>query len=306
MEKTKQMMKKGKWFLIGALVLIVLVLVLIQPGNKAVEQPEPAATATVVPAAETEVPAPTEDVAETPDNGTGFAGIRLAPPMENPEAYVHEQLVTEAGTSEKYYLVQGNEKKLLYSIDFGTEKEGNWLGMIELDTGDTPISYTIYAISDEEMAMLTEEERANYSMLMSGMGTVLDSIMADSRFSEEKVLPVGEEKEAQLTYWSFTLPGNMSWTETEEDGSYQAVFYGSVGGEQVALYTVHLGEPEAQTVLGRYNANGTEQVVSVESFDLTQHDGWTEDDYSTAYRMMDTINLVIETIMAGEQFVSGK
>ena len=229
--------------------------------------------------------------------------IQFSQPTTNSAAFVHEQEVEGASVVEKYYILIADEKRLLYQVDFGAEKEGNWIGLLEINTVEVPVSYTIYAMSDEELAAMNEVERQHYSELMSGLGIVLDSIMADSRFRTEKSLPVGKEQEARLMYWSLVLPGNMSWVETNEDGEYQAVFYGKVKGEQVPLYTVRIGEVEAQTVLGKYRVDDLEKKVSVESYDLPHYENWQEEDYSTAYQMMATINDVIQIIDASADFI---
>lgn len=279
-----------------------------------VQEPMPVATAAVVDAVEVSTGEPTtalESVMEEPSVSEVWCEpfivnqyMQFNQPTTNAAAFVHEQEADGDLVAEKYYMMLSGEKKLLYQVDFGKEKEGNWLGLLELDTVEVPVSYTIYAIPDEELAVMNETERQHYSELMSGLGTVLDSIMNDSRFRADKPLSTGEKKSVNLTYWSLELPSDMSWTETEENGEYQSIFYGKVKDEQVPLYNVRIGEVEAQTVLGQYRVNGTEKKVSVESFDLPQREDWTEEDYSTAYRMMSTINDLIQVIDASADFTA--
>ena len=54
--------------------------------------------------------------------------------------------------------------------------------------------------------------------------------------------------------------------------------------------------------MGYDELDGVKKPVSVVSFDLVERDSWAEDDYAAAYRMMDTINHVIDTIMQSKQF----
>lgn len=70
----------------------------------------------------------------------------------------------------------------------------------------------------------------------------------------------------------------------------------------VPLYRVCIGEEQAKSFLGYYEVDGVKKPVSVETFELGEWDSWSEDDYAAAYRMMDTINHVIDTIMSSEQF----
>ena len=48
--------------------------------------------------------------------------------------------------------------------------------------------------------------------------------------------------------------------------------------------------------------DGKKKTVSVGSFDLLEKENWSDEDYSFAYQMMDTINDVIEAIMQSKDF----
>ena len=75
-----------------------------------------------------------------------------------------------------------------------------------------------------------------------------------------------------------------------------------VVGKSELLETIHIGDNKADTELGLFEVEGIKKSISVGSFDLSEKANWTEDDYSAAYRMMDTINHVIEVIMSSPQF----
>lgn len=228
--------------------------------------------------------------------------INLRLPKENVENIVHEHETRGMVNTEVFYMVSGEEQVPLYRFDFGDAEAGDWLGVLKTEDGDVPVTYTVFVVADEELAALGENMDQIYVSLMNGFNIILDGIMSDSRFTPEKPIVVGEEQLSALTYWSVELPANMSWTESTENGSYEAVFYGEVHGGRVALYTVRIGGEAAQTVLGQYKLDGVNQTVSVESFELSENPNWSEDDYSAAYRMMDTINDVIQVITASEAF----
>jgi len=216
---------------------------------------------------------------------------------------VHEQSVYGAATTEAFYMKVGDAEEVpLFRIDVGDENLGEWLGLLKTENGDIPVTYTVFTVSDEQLTALGEEASNTYGELMNGFSTLLEGIFSDSRFTTEKPLAVGEDREVQMTYWTVKLPGKVSCSETAENGNYQAIFFGDIQGESVALYTVRIGEIKAESELGLFSVEGTDKPVTIESYDLGERASWSDDDYSAAYRMMDTINHVIETIMSSEQF----
>jgi hypothetical protein len=72
----------------------------------------------------------------------------------------------------------------------------------------------------------------------------------------------------------------------------------------VLLYRIIIGDEQTGSLLGYYKVDGVKKAVCVESFTLVERESWNEDDYAAAYRMMDTINHVIETIMNSKQFAT--
>ena len=295
MKRTGKMLKGKRWLLTAMTSLMVFAVFATALGQEAGSAPA------VTPAG---VDTASGEAQPNPEEQNVASNMYMAYtlPDVTEGAYAYEQEQVDTVVYEKYYLMLNGEKRLMYSINFGQEEEGTWLGLLEDDAGGTAITYTIYPFADDELAALTETQRQGYFELMDGLGTVLTSITEDSRFREDKPLPVGENQLVSLAYWALELPGNMTWTETNKDGEYQVVFSGWVQGEQVPLYTVRIGEIEAQSVLGTYRIGGEEKTLSVESFDLPRREDWTEDDYSTAYRMMETINDVIGVIDASQQF----
>ena len=318
MEKAKEMLKKKKW-LPGAIVAAAVIAIGVAVG--AGKAPVSGLEATVTPvAAVTELTAnvPTQEpaAAETVATQTDAAAtqksqrevasnmyVEYDQPTENADAYIHEQEIDGNAVSDKYYVTVAGEKKLLYSIDFGRE-DGTWLGMLVRDAGNISITYNVYPLSEEEMAAMSEAESQHYYDVMDGLGTMLASICEKEGFQEEKI-PEGTGKRiAQLTYWTLELPNDMTWTESNENGEYQAIFYGTVQDQQVALYTVRIGHVQAQSVLGKYRVNGEEKTLSVESYGLSQHETWTDEDFLEAGEMMETINDLIQVIDASADFTA--
>ena len=201
-----------------------------------------------------------------------------------------------------FYMNYGEKELPLWRVDFGDANAGDWVGILKTDKGDIPVTMTAFATSEEELASLDEEGYMLFNDCMQAYSVMLDGIMSDSRFSPDRPLPVGEDTSVELTYWTVTLPNTMKVSENTADGNYEAIFSAEVVGEMVIMYRVCIGENQAQSLLGYYEVDGVKKPVSVESFGLAERESWSEDDYAAAYRMMDTINYVIETIMQSKQF----
>lgn len=85
-------------------------------------------------------------------------------------------------------------------------------------------------------------------------------------------------------------------------GDYQADFFGDVRGERIKLYSVRIGDKKLQSEIGMFEIDGVRKTISVESYVLADQTSWEQSDYELAYRMMDTINRVIDVIMQSKQF----
>lgn len=227
--------------------------------------------------------------------------LTLKFPEENSELLIHEEEDLGDAVVEVFYMKTEGDDLPLYRIDFGDENAGDWLGIIKTDTEEIPVTYTVFSTTEEELKNLNLSLET-YSALMNDFNSLLNSIYEDSRFSAEKDSDIGEEREIELTYWKLVLPENVKCSETMIDDTYQADFYIEIQGEQVMLYSVYIGEKQAETTLGQYKVDGSWKPISIESYDLSDSE-WSEEELMTAYQMMDTINDVIETISQSDQFV---
>lgn len=230
--------------------------------------------------------------------------ISLQYPVGLMNVLSHEQDEYEGRITDTFYMKHGEEKISLFRFDFGDVKAGDWIGMIKTETGDVDITSVVFLLTDEEYGALTEDEQKTYTDCMNAYSFMVEDIMKDPRFTNKKPLPIGEDTEVKITYWTLTLPSNMSVVETHENETYIVTFYGEIAENITALYTVHIGEDKVETELGLFEIDGIKRPISVASFDLSEKTEWTEDDYVTAYSMMDTINHVIETIMSSKQFTT--
>lgn len=228
--------------------------------------------------------------------------VDLLIPLDKAE-YISSDESTDGGlyTCTFHMNYEGNSVPL-WQVEFGDPDSADWIGILKTDQGDIPVAMTGYTISERDLEALGEQGAQLYGECMQGYIVMLDGIMADSRFTAERPVVVGENTEMKLTYWTITLPSKIQVHESNEGGIYTAVFSGEVVGEMVLLYQITVGGEQSESLLGYFDVDGTKKAVCVESFTLVRRESWNEEDYATAYRMMDTINGVINTIVSSEQF----
>lgn len=228
--------------------------------------------------------------------------IELVLPLELEGFVTSDESTYGTVYTRAFYLNYGKSVLPLWRFDFGDANAGDWVGILKTDKGDVPVGMTGFVASQEELAALGEDGYKIYNECMDGYSVMLDGIMSDPRFTSERPLAVGENEQVKMTHWNVTLPNTMVVSESIVDGIYEAVFSGEVLGENVALYRISIGEEKEEVPLGYFKLDGVKKAVYVQSYELGEQDTWSEDDYAAAYRMMDTINDVINVIMQSKQF----
>ena len=242
----------------------------------------------------------TEQVVPTMKINTPFIDLILPESLEGTVTY--DVSTFGAIYTYAFYMSNGEQLLPLWRFDFGDPNMGDWVGVLKTDNGDIPVVTTLFVLSTEELDSLSEALYQQYSECMDGYNVMLNGIMADPGFTEERPLAVGEDIEMKLTYWNVMLPNNMSVSENSANGNYEAVFSGEVVGEMVCLYRVYMSDEQSKSCLGYYVVDGVRKCVTVEAFDIAERESWSDDDYAAAYRMMDTINIVIQQIVSSEHY----
>ena len=218
---------------------------------------------------------------------------------------IHHREVTEGDVAvEIFYMLTGEVEKELFCVYFGNGEIGDIIGTLQTETGEIPVTAAGRVYSPEDFA--TEEQLQLYYSMMGELNTVIQSISENSCFkaSDEFETPVINKAEIQMVHWKVVLPENMEVEETKSGNVYQADFYGLIGGEKFKMYTIYLGEARTDTVLGGYIINGEVRLLCVESFELVMEDGWSEEERTSAYAMLDSINDVIQVIVSSENYVA--
>lgn len=193
----------------------------------------------------------------------------------------------------------GNRDFELYRICFGEEYASVAIGVMNLGEEEAPVAVIATVHEAEEMS--DDQMLEDYSYAMESLQYVMSVIRNDSRFYHKEDVIV-EKVEEQLGYWLFKLPENMECVEGVVDDTYEMSFYGAVNGESYLLYTVCVGEKTLANVLGVFEVDGVDRMVSIESIEPPATDGWDEAEANRLYAMMDSINDTIATIVESQGF----
>lgn len=226
--------------------------------------------------------------------------ITLPFPREYADNLKHLEVVEEPVAMEVFYLVNQDKEMELYRIYFGDDTVGSLLGYLTVAAEELPVTYTTCLYNEEDFP--DTQTRALYGPLMDGFSTLLNTISSDSRFRLTKSTPLGQYGEGEMRYWTVTLPSDIEWVETEENGIYRVDYYGTIRNERTLLYTFTLGDAQETSLLGTLLVDGVAQPVGVQSHFTQPGADWTEQDRSSAYRQMETIDLVIQAITLSENF----
>lgn len=215
----------------------------------------------------------------------------------------YEKEETQNTVADMFYMLVGTAEVPVFRFDFGDKDAGDWLGVLTIGEEEIPVVYTVFMVSDEELAALGEGADETYYMLMDVFNEMVQDLSASDNFSADKPIRIsGNKQEAVLTYWTVELPTEMTWRESNENGAYQAVFYGDIQGEMVALYQVSIGEATAEGQLGLYRIDGEDKIISVYCYDVLDRADITEEDNAMLYLLMDTVNDVIEQITSSKNY----
>ena len=216
----------------------------------------------------------------------------------------HVESSDNGSAVEVFYMISGEREVELFRVYFGPDEVGDLIGTLCAPSGEISVSVTACVYTLEDFA--DENEYILYHELMEELNTVINSIRSSEGFREkdENQQPIIEKGNVQLKYWTLVLPESMSWEETETAGLYLVDFYATVLGEQIKMYTIYMGEAEANTMLGYFKVGSENRPIWVKVYDIQAKDTWTDEETAGAYTMMESINDVIHSIMDNENFVA--
>lgn len=239
----------------------------------------------------------TEKTADVFDIKTTYATLKF--PALYADSLKYVEVADNGITTVQFFMIYGDAKAELFRICFGHTQGGTLEGYLHTDSGLIPVSVDV---SNAGAETITDEETlTKYYAMMEALNTVLDSLRNDGRF-RAKGIESSKNVKTQLKYWTVTLPESVAWEESQENGTYSVVFYGICGGERVDLYTIYVGNANAGSVIGTYQVDSKQQMVSVVIGEDVENEDWPEDVQSEIFVLMDSINTVMEAITGDERF----
>lgn len=213
--------------------------------------------------------------------------------------------------SEVVFFMNYTEKKLeLFRISVLSNAPEAYEGYLDTGNGTMyvsmiafPMDKNVFYVENEEgEAEVNAEMEALYYAMKDGMTQVMRSIEQAPGYSTVMGAYVNDKKDEAMSYWTVSLPSNITWEEKTEGDIYRAVFYGTVGEKKILLYTVSLGDATAEAPIGQLVVNGETRIVSVEVHDLNSAGALTAEEQASAYVLMDTVNDVIQSIRQDKNF----
>ena len=170
------------WVLCGALVAAGIGALIVFGGRGSGQEPEPDATVEIQ---------------------TAYGALQF------PEAYIehlhHKETKESQVTAEIFSMVWDGAEQELFRISFGDAEGESPVGYLHTEQG--PVAVSVQVAEPDMQAFPDDETRERYQQMRACVNTVLDSIVADERFSEHRVSE--ETQQTELTYWTVSLPDGM-------------------------------------------------------------------------------------------------
>lgn len=242
--------------------------------------------------------APTEITPSTVSIETAYGALEF--PEELYPDLRHVEVVEGSVAMEIFYMLYAGGEREVYRIYYADPQSGTLAGYLQTDDGDISVSFSLCEYTDEIFPK--DEERQLYYSMMDAFSVIMNSIVADERFSETRHQEAAATRDVALRYWTVTLPENILYTESEESGNYRVDFYAELSGERVELYMIGLGDLEGDTTLGMYTVGDTQRPVVIKTYDQSAYDDWPQEGKIALHQMMDTLNDVIQAITENENF----
>ena len=238
-------------------------------------------------------------------NQTAYADILVETkyaPLTYPKEYegkLTTKEVVQNGVSVVIFnAIVAEENRELFRIYFNDESMGALFGYITHGSDEIPVSYDVAEYEDD--IFKTEDMKKDYYSLMDAFQAVIDSIYANPQFrTERREIPV-EDRVASMKYWEVTIPDNVYWEEFESEVVYRVDFYGFAEDDRVELYSVGFGIMDSDYSIGSFSVNGETHEILVRIHDIPEEYLVDESDRNKIYRMLESVNSVVDAIMAEE------
>ena len=286
---------KFRKFCVTILLLLMTVSVLAGCNKTPVETM--GATDPEVTTAEDEVVEMTEPTVAMSELKMTYLSVML--PEQDLDDIIFDSVTDGNSVMEIFSLKQDTGAVELFRVFYGKEEYGNRIGVLNVEGKALPVSVSP---SNYDDSFFADKEASNrYYEMMEYLNLIVGAIQADSRFSSDEGNTI-DKVETQVAEWNFQLPELVQWEEIRNEDSVKLTFYAKINGNNVELYALSIGDETMQSVLGQYKFNGKMMPISIGVCPSPDMEGWAEKEITTYYQLMDSINDVIQTILADENF----
>lgn len=231
-------------------------------------------------------------------------------PKEYKKYLYYEETLNGQDSEVAFYMNYEDKKVELFRFSISSDAPEAYEGYLNTENGVMYVSLTgaqvdrnVFTVGAEaEESGINAEMEALYFAMKDGMALVMESIEQTPGYSVVMGVFENDKKDESLSYWTVSLPSSITWEEKTEGSVYRALFYGNVGEKKLPLYTISLGDTTAENPIGQLVVNGETKLVSVEIHEPSGNGTLTEEEQSTVYILLDTVNDVLQVIRQDKNF----
>lgn len=221
--------------------------------------------------------------------------ITLNYPSELEGKLTHHEIIQDNVVIEIFTGIVGEAQREIFRIYFNDVSQGIPVGYIIRDKEEIPVTYYVAEYEDE--IFITDEAKETYYSLMDGFQEILNSIYENPQFNTLRYETPAEIQKVELQYWNVELPNNIYWEEIQDENGYRVIFYGFIQNTRIELYVLGWGKMEWDYSIGEFKMDEQNREIGVRIFDIPENPYWDEADYNSAYRMLESVNMVTDAII---------
>lgn len=252
-----------------------------------------------------------EDAEETVDPmciQTKYAALQF--PAEYADYIRHEEMLDGTDAVEVFSMLYEQKELELFRLSFTQEEKENAEGY--WDSGEDLLCVSISISTLEPDAFLCLQDtgewendvkmESTYYSMLGQMSTVLQSVKESPNYRIIKTSSANANAEERMLYWDVTLPADVCFERSDEDGVEAVRFFAQLGEKQIDLYTIALENQQTDSAIGRYSANGKTVYVAVEVSGGIENEALSESEREYVYTLLEGINDVIGVIRQDPDF----
>lgn len=252
-----------------------------------------------------------EDADETVDPmciQTKYAALQF--PAEYADYIRHEEILDGTDAVEVFSMLYEQKELELFRLSFTREEKENAEGYWDAGEDLLCISVSISTLELDAFLCLQDSGewetdvtmQSTYYSMLGQMATVLQSVKESPNYRIIKTSSANANAEERMLYWNVTLPANVFFEQSDEDGVKAVRFFTQLSEKEIELYTITLENQQTDSAIGRYSVNGKTVYVSVEVSGEIENEALSENEREYVYTLLESINDVIAVIRQDSDF----